>query len=414
MKKFLLLLAAIGALFTSCKQETESLFIEVDYSKDLVGTWSCLAPNYAEVLIIKEDGSVLSTGVEDYELWKNVKGTVKTVNNKIFMTFEDGDNFEGRFDIVPGVAFSIYNEEGARLTYSYCKHDISKDVLGVWVCNDTPDVAERDMAIATYKENDSALYTGLMPGGGDYGVNYEESYSVIGNMLFRRVTRGVGTSSVGSNYVASQLTYTPNGTEFGDILTERIYIPSNGEVVEKMFSWLRVKQELSLQEKKYDYSNVYATNISGKDETIDIIGYPFNIAQMDSAKIDQMLKAILFNVEFPDKQTIRYSCYYNNVEVALDVPVIVEGNKMTLDMQSKDAALRNVELYTFQDADDSQMHIYMSRGSFVGFFGNMQVVVESEKGLLNKDDFAAVAAVYDRLDSAVESINLSFIFKSAK
>ena len=408
-------MAAVGALFTACKSGEDVEFIAVDHTDDLVGTWSCHTPYYAESLVIKADGTTLSTGVEDGELWKNVKGTIKTVNNKVTMTFEDGDNFEGRIDIVPGIAFSIFNEEGERLTYSYCKHDISNDVLGVWVCNDTPDIAEKDMAIANYQDNSKALYTGLLPGGdGNYGANYEEDYSVVGDMMYRRVTRsGARTSAVGFDYVASRLTYTPNGTEFGDILTEEIYISNPGSGVEKrVFSWLRVKQDLSLQEKMYNYSSIYVTNVSGKDEIIDIIGYPFNFAQMDGKKLDQMMKALLFKVEFPDKQTIRYSARYNDFEMEFDLPVIVEGNKMTLDVQSKNPALRNIELYTFQDADDSQMHMYMSRGAFIGFFGNMQVVVEAENGTLDKSDVAAVNAIYNRLESVVDSINLSFVFKT--
>ena len=415
MKKFLLLLAAIGALFTSCKQENESTFIEVDYSQDLVGTWSCHTPNYAEVLVIKADGSVLSTGVEDYEMWSDVKGTIKTINNKMIMTFEDGDNFEGRFEIVPGVAFSIFNDEGERLTYSYCKHDISNDILGVWVSNNVPGVAGKDMAIATYKENDSAFYTGVMPGSDEYGVNYEQDYNVVGDMLFRRVVTRAGVSSASEKYVASRMTYSPNGTALGDILTERIYMPIDGGAVEeRVFSWLRVKQTLSLQEKKYCYSSIYVTNVSGKDETIDIIGYPFNFSEMNAEKLDQLLKTIFFYIEPLNNKTLRYSFRYNDFEVKYDVPIIVDGNKMTLDMQSKNAALQNLDLYTFQDADDSQMHMYMSRGAFVSFFGNMQVVVESEKGNLDTSDLAAVAAIYARLDDVVESINLSFVFKTVK
>jgi hypothetical protein len=404
-------------LFTACKQEeNDSVFIAVDYSQDLVGTWTCLAPNYAEALVIKEDGTTMSSGIEDYEMWKNVKGSVKTINNKMIMTFEDGDNFEGRFEIVPGIAFSIFNEEGERLTYSYCKHDISKDVLGVWVCNDTPDVSEKDMAIASYTEDDRAIYTGIVPGGDSYGVNYEQDYTVVDDMMFRRIVTRVGVSSEGPKYVPSRLTYTPNGTSFGDILTERMYVPTEDgdSVEEKIFSWLRVKQTLSLQEKKYAYSNLYISSVKGKDEDINFNGYTFNFANMDGEKLDKMLKALLFDIEFSNNQTIQYSYRYNDVNVQYDAPIIVEGNKMILDMKSKNPAFRNVELYTFQDADDSQMHIYMPTEAFIDFFGNMELAIRIESGSFNENDTAAIEEVYSKVDEIVDSINLSFIFKSVK
>ena len=422
-------------MFSACSTAPEVEFIAVDYSQDLVGTWTCHTANYSEALVIKADGTALSTGVENGEYWKNVKGSIKVVNNKITMTFEDGDNYEGRIDIVPGVAFSIFNDEEGRYTYNYCKHDISNDVLGVWVCNDTADVAEKDMAIANYQDNERALYTGLLPGGGgEYGVNNEESYNVVGDMMFRRVITRAGTSAAGgTKYIASQLVYTPRGTAFGDVLTERIFVPINGGggggggVEERVFSWLRVKQTLSLQDKKYNYSSLYVTNVSGKNETINILDYPFNFAELNGDKLDKMLKATLFNIEFSHSEeftgqyTMQYRSRYNDFDLEMDIPAIVDGNKMTLDMKAqsknpdfKSVEFRNVELYTFQDADDSQMHMYMSKGAFIGFFGNMQVVVEANKGNLDLKDPAAVAAIYARLEDVVESINLSFVFKIAK
>ena len=57
-------------------------FIEVDYNKALVGTWTCLQDDYAEALVINADGSVVSTGVEKGEYWDGVKGNIKTVKNE--------------------------------------------------------------------------------------------------------------------------------------------------------------------------------------------------------------------------------------------------------------------------------------------------------------------------------------------
>ena len=126
MKIFKFMTLALVAMlgFSSCSEDCDHDFIEVDYSKDLVGTWTCLTADYAEALVIGADGSVVSTGVEDGEYWDGVKGNIKTVNNKMTLTFEDGDNFEGRFEMICGEAFTIFNENGEHLTYRYCENDL--------------------------------------------------------------------------------------------------------------------------------------------------------------------------------------------------------------------------------------------------------------------------------------------------
>ena len=47
------LLAVLG--FASCSEDCDHDFIEYDYSKDLVGTWTCIEPanEFAEALVIK-------------------------------------------------------------------------------------------------------------------------------------------------------------------------------------------------------------------------------------------------------------------------------------------------------------------------------------------------------------------------
>ena len=133
MKIFKFMTLALVAMlgFSSCSEDCDHEFIEIDHSADLVGTWTCLQEGLAEALVIKADGSVVSTGVLDGEYWDGVKGSIKTVNNKMTFTFEGGDNYETRFDIIPGVAFSIFNEEGERLTYNYCANDLADEVVGM-------------------------------------------------------------------------------------------------------------------------------------------------------------------------------------------------------------------------------------------------------------------------------------------
>jgi hypothetical protein len=87
---------------------------------------------------------------------------------------------------------------------------------------------------------------------------------------------------------------------------------------------------------------------------------------------------------------------------------------MTIKVSEVYPEFKDVDLYTFQDADNTQMHIYMPTHSFEAFFGNLQVMALSQKGELDKTDAAAVKAVHDRVDATVESINLSLIMKQAK
>jgi hypothetical protein len=134
---------------------------------------------------------------------------------------------------------------------------------------------------------------------------------------------------------------------------------------------------------------------------------------MDGVILDKMLKTVLFAVEFPDANTIRYSCQYNKFSMEMDAPIVVDGNKMTVKMSQRDAAYKDVDLYTFQDQDNSQMHMYMHTTAFVNFFGNMQATMMSQMGDLDLTDAAAVKAVFDSIDEAVETINVSFVMEKA-
>ena len=67
MKIFKLMTIALVAMvgLNSCSEDCDHDFIDVDHSADLVGTWTCLQEGYAEALVIKADGSAVSTGVEN-------------------------------------------------------------------------------------------------------------------------------------------------------------------------------------------------------------------------------------------------------------------------------------------------------------------------------------------------------------
>ena len=412
MKNLKLLVVALVAMFgfIACDKHECN---DYDHSADLVGTWTCLTADYAEALVIKADGSVVSTGLENGEYWENIAGNIVVENGTITMTFADNDNFKGHFDIVPGVAFSIFTEEGDHMTYYYCKEDLADEVIGMWVCNDGLAEEENDMVIMTYSTEGKVTMTTpastFVPT--DF-VNQVFDYKVVGDLLFKMFPKE-NFAEGGSPYLVSRVVYSPNGTSLGDVLIENQHTPTENGVMELTFSFLRVKQSLDLAGKKYDYIKTFVTNVDGLDKDINFMGFEFNFAKMDGVKLDKMLKTLLFNVEFPDANTIKYACHYNNEPMSLDAPIVVDGNKMTIKMSTKDAAYKDVDLYTFQDADCSQMHMYMPTYAFVNFFGNMQATIMSQMGDLDLTDAAAVKAVFDSIDNAVNTINVSFVMEKA-
>ena len=412
MKNLKLLVVALVAMFgfIACDKHVSN---DHDHSADLVGTWTCLTENYAEALIIKADGTAVSYGVEDGKYWENVKGTVTVKDNNITMIFEDDDNWTGHFDVIPGMAFSLFEENGERYIYQYCENDLSDEIIGMWVCNDASTDAQ-DMMIQTFDKNGKCTMTGYLPleDDSEQAKNEATDYKVVGDLLFITIP----AEKIGKEepiYVVDKLTYAPDGTAYGDMLTLKTYIEIDGKFVESGWSYLRVKQSLDLAGKKYDYIKTFVTNVDGLDKDINFMGFEFNFAKMDGVKLDKMLKTLLFNVEFPDANTIKYSCHYNNEPMSMDAPIVVDGNKMTVKMSTKNAAYKDIDLYTFQDADCSQMHMYMPTYAFINFFGNMQATIMSQMGNLDLTDAAAVKAVFDSIDEAVKTINVSFVMEKA-
>ena len=406
MKKINLLLMSLVALFMACFTACESKY-DVDHTAHIVGTWTYIGPNYAEAFVIKEDGSVLSTGVEDGEYWENVAGTIKIKGNVVTMTFEDGDDAKGHIDVVPGIAFSIYEEDGEEWTFNYCAEDLSEEVVGMWVCHEGLPGVENDMAIKTYSENGKYTLTtqasAFIP---EDIVGAEADYVIIGDLLFVHIA---------PQHLVARLTYTPNGTTLGDIMTETLYAPSDNGDVYLTSSWLRINQSLDLAGQNYNYIKTYVTNVKGEDKDIDFMGYTFNFAKMDGSGLDKMLKALLFAVEFPDANTLGYSYQMNGNKETYNSPIVVEGNKMTIKMSAKVPTLKDVVLYAFQDADCSQMHFYMHKTAFVNFYTNMQaMLIEATDEQFDITNAEAVNAIYNEINNAVETINVSFVMSKAK
>ena len=402
------LLALLMACFTACENK-----YDVDHTAHIVGTWTYIGPNYAEALVIKEDGSVLSTGVEDGEYWENVAGTIKIKDNVATMTFEDGDNAIGHIDVVPGIAFSIYEEDGEEWTFNYCANDLSEEVVGMWVCTyvstnneDFNIYQDAEMAINIYQEDGKSIFTGFVIEANDYMANVESTYKVIGDLMLESNPLGEGVFQ----YNAFRLTYSPNSNQFGDMLTKTSVMAFGDEVIEFNASMLRINQSLDLADQKYNYIKTYVSNVKGEDKDIDFMGYTFNFAKMDGSGLDKMLKALLFAVEFPDANTLGYSYQMNGNKETYNSPIVVEGNKMTIKMSEKVATLKDVVLYAFQDADCSQMHFYMHKTAFVNFYTNMQaMLMEATDEQFDINNAEAVNAIYDNINNAVETINVSLV-----
>ena len=407
MKFFKLLAIAFLALlgFVACDSKTEHIYD--DHSADLVGTWTCLTENYAETLIIKADGSAVSYGVEDGEYWENVKGTVTVNENNIVMNFEDDDNLTGHFDIIPGSAFSLYEDSGERFTFQYCANDLSDEIVGMWVCNDAPNGVDNDMSILSFQEDGTSTLTGILPNSDSYMVTLNSTYKVIGDLQFQK------RADDETKYIVNRLIYSLKGTALGDIMTRTTYIPSENGLVKETSSWLRIKQSLDFTGNKYAYKSAYVTNANGKDEDFTILGKTFNMANIGAADFDVVFGADLYMVEL-NENSITHKFRPDGQDVEVVTPITVEGNKVTLDYSAVNPACRKVEMYMFQDNDNSQLHMYMPTSSFINYFANLGIPGLIEEGKLDPTDTAAVEKVFADMESRIESINVSLIYKARK
>ena len=411
MKIFKLMAIALVAMlgFTACDKDCDHEFIEHDHSADLVGTWTCLTENYAEALIIKADGTAVSYGVEDGKYWENVKGTVTVKENNITMIFEDDDNWTGHFDVIPGMAFSLFEENGERYIYQYCANDLSDEIVGMWVCTYVPWM-EADMAINVYQADGKAFFTGFVGDADfDYASNVETTYKVIGDLMFQSNPMSYEGAP---KYLAFRMNYSPNGSEYGDVLTNTNIMAFGDETIETTASMIRIRQSLDLTGKVYDYKSAYVTNAKGKDEDFSIMGNIFNIANINAGDFDIILGSTLFCVEL-NANSIKHKYILNGQDKVFDAPITVDGNKVTLDMSAVNPALRKVEMYMYQDADDSQLHMYMHTDAFINYFANLEVVTLIAEGKINQTDEAAIAKGFADMEARVESINVSFVMTKA-
>ena len=399
------LVALFMACFTACNNNDS---IPMDYSEYIVGTWTAHLVNYAEALVFNADGTmkthIAGPSGEDLSVidqYFEDHGTYTLKGNKLTMVWSDGTKYDITISMSPYKLLAFdYDGNGIDFDYDYCEEDLADEVVGMWVWVDSNNANGTDnMAIQTYKEDGTAIFTAFYEGEG-YTVNNESTYRVIGDLLIQNVPNN------NPSVMARRLTYKENATAFGDILTA--YDPSS----DSSLSWLRISQSLDLAGKGYYYHDVFVSNVDGVDQDIDFMGHIFNFAKMTDSELNKLLNSLLFNVEFPDANNIQYIYMYNNAKEVLEAPIAVDGNKLTVKMSANEPALKDVVFYAFQDADNSQLHLYMHRDAFVNFHANMQVKLMAAAGQLDLNDAAAVKAVYDNIDAAVNTINVSLVFKA--
>ena len=172
----------------SCSDDCNHVYIEYDYSKALVGTWTCMEfeNDYAEALIFNADGTVTSTGVLDGGYWEK-KGTYQIKGNQMTLSYEDGDYLVTRFEMVEGEVFSLVNDYlDVRYNYYYCENDLSDELVGMWVCNDSKMDAQNDMMIQTFDANGKTTLTGFLPmkDNPEFVLNDKTDYKVVGDLMF--------------------------------------------------------------------------------------------------------------------------------------------------------------------------------------------------------------------------------------
>ena len=408
MKIFKFLAVALVAMlgFTACDKDCDHNFIEYDYSEALVGTWTYVNGGQAEAMVIKADGSFTTTGVMIHGALYEEKGTIKVVNNKVTLAYDSGDVFEGRLELVAGKSLSIvlFEEDNIRLDYDYCAKDLSEEIVGMWVYNDVKEA----MRIHTFDNNGSATFTGWSEYLGEFSVLENSNYRVVGDLVFQGFSNEEDSFT---KYIAAKLIYAPNGTAHGDIMTFKSYSSDGTESVQ---SWLRVKQHLNLTNKVYTYKSAYISNVKGKDEDFSIMGYPFNIAKIKTSDFDVMFGSDLFLAEFPNSNTMKHRFHINGQDAGFDATIAVKDNKVTIDMSVVNPALRKVDMYMFQDKDDTQLHMYMPTASFINYFANMELYALILEGKIDSADTAAVEKVFADMAARIESINVSFVFKALK
>ena len=406
MKNFKILLMALVAMcgLNSCSEDCDHDFIEHDYTQELIGTWSVIGPDAVEALVIKADGTMEFTGVHDGEFFEST-ARYELSNNRMRIIWDDGTIDEGRLNVVEGSDFSLVIDEGTGAGYyfKYCHEDFSEKLIGSWLCQDG-----MSSQIWTYHADGTADCVSYYYLEEPYQTFLPGTYKLVGDILCE-------TYKYSEDYKLSfgaRLSITPEGSPFGDVLALMTATYTEGD--EYVANYVRVSPSLDLAGQKYEYFNTSVTNAEGEDKDVPFLNTSFNFAKMDGSIIDKFLKSTLFSVEFPDANTLKYSFLVGGQNTSMTAPIAVEGNKMTIKMSENNPVFHDIEVYTFQDQNNTQMHLFMPTASFEKFFANTSVHVMLGNGQLDENDTEAIAGVYQTVADALESINLSIVMHSNK
>ena len=407
MKKiFLFCMMALVAMvgLNSCSEDCDHDFIEHDYTQELVGTWSVIGPDAVEALVIKADGTMEFTGVHDGEFFEST-ARYELSNNRMRIIWDDGTIDEGRLNVVEGSDFSLVIDEGTGAGYyfKYCHEDFSEKLIGSWLFQDGI-----SSQIWTYHADGTADCVSYYYLEEPYQTFLPGTYKLVGDILCE-------TYEYSEDYKLSfgaRLSITPEGSPFGDVLA--LMTATYTENDEYVANYVRVSPSLDLAGQKYEYFNTSVTNAEGEDKDVPFLNTSFNFAKMDGSIIDKFLKSILFTVEFPDANTLKYSYWLEGQNIVMTAPIEIDGNKMTIKMSENVPVYQDVVVYTFQNMDNTQLQLNMPTASFEKFFGNTSVAVMLGHGQLDINDTEAIAGVYQTIADAVESINLGLVMHSNK
>ena len=142
------------------------------------------------------------------------------------------------------------------------------------------------------------------------------------------------------------------------------------------------------------------------------MNFKIGIIMGSASDFDVMFGADLFLAEFPNSNTMKHRFFIDGQDAGFVAPITVAGNKVTIDMSVVNPALRKVDMYMFQDKDDTQLHMYMPTASFINYFANMELYALILSGKLDPADAAAVEKIFTDMEARIESINVSFVMKA--
>ena len=109
--------------------------------------------------------------------------------------------------------------------------------------------------------------------------------------------------------------------------------------------------------------------------------------------LDILFRSELFYLDL-NATNIKRNYHFNGQETEVTTLITVDGNTVTFDMSNEYSAYRKVDMYMYQDAGDSQLHIYMPTKSFVNYFANLQIPTLIAEGKIAPDDTVAIEKLF--------------------